>query len=100
MTTHEQGSIIEQEAELRCGATMSVIWLILILYGALSVLFAILYIPKLMQTLWAFYRIPKKPVTKKRRISRPRSVRTGIFCKLGSVELMRPVRVSVWLKLE
>ena len=48
---------------------MSVIWLILILYGALSVLFAILYIPKLMQTLWAFYRIPKKPVTKKRRIS-------------------------------
>ncbi len=28
------------------------------------------------------------------------AVRTGMFCKFGSVLEMRPVRVSVWLKLE
>ena len=32
------------------------------------------------------------------RISRPSSVRTGIFCKFGFDELSRPVAVPVWLK--
>ena len=37
---------------------------------------------------------------KNRRNSRPIAVRTGMFCRFGSVEEMRPVRVSVWLKFE
>ena len=37
--------------------------------------------------------------TKALRISRPSSVRTGMFCRLGSVEDMRPVAVIFWLKL-
>ena len=32
-----------------------------------------------------------------RRISRPSSVRTGMFCRLGLVDEMRPVAVTVWL---
>ena len=31
---------------------------------------------------------------------RPSSVRMGMVCKFGSVELMRPVRASVWIKVE
>ena len=30
------------------------------------------------------------------RISRPRSVRTGMFCRFGSFELNRPVAVETW----
>ena len=30
----------------------------------------------------------------------PWAVRTGMFCRLGSALEMRPVRVSVWLKVE
>ena len=35
--------------------------------------------------------------TKVARISRPSSVRIGMFCKFGSLELSRPVAVPVWL---
>ena len=31
------------------------------------------------------------------RISRPSSSRTGMFCRLGLVELSRPVEVTAWL---
>ena len=33
------------------------------------------------------------------RITRPKSVRTGMFCRLGSAEEMRPVAVTVWLSV-
>ncbi len=33
------------------------------------------------------------------RISRPTSVRMGMFCRFGSDELSRPVAATVWLKL-
>ena len=33
------------------------------------------------------------------RISAPKGVRTGMFCKLGSVEDRRPVAVTVFWKL-
>jgi hypothetical protein len=36
---------------------------------------------------------------KARRISRPSSVRMGMFCKLGLLLLMRPVTAPLWLKL-
>ena len=32
-----------------------------------------------------------------RRICWPRSVRDGMFCKFGSLELSRPVAATVWL---
>ena len=31
------------------------------------------------------------------RISRPSSVRMGMFCRLGSLELSRPVAATTWL---
>ena len=33
------------------------------------------------------------------RISRPSSVRIGMFCRFGFVEESRPVAVPVWLKV-
>ena len=36
--------------------------------------------------------------TKARRISRPTSVRIGMFCRLGSLLLKRPVAATAWLK--
>src|ERR1044072_8596486 len=39
------------------------------------------------------------PTTKPRRIARPSSVRTGMFCRLGSVDDSRPVAATVWLKV-
>ena len=33
-----------------------------------------------------------------RRISRPSSVRIGMFCRLGSELLKRPVAATAWLK--
>ena len=51
--------------------------------------------------LQAFPEIIAVPAArKKRRISLPSSERTGMFCRFGSVEEMRPVRVSVWLSVE
>ena len=35
--------------------------------------------------------------TKAERISRPSSVRMGMFCRLGSLELRRPVAATTWL---
>ena len=35
--------------------------------------------------------------TKPRRISSPRGVRTGMFCRFGSVDESRPVAAPVWL---
>ena len=40
---------------------------------------------------------PAAPGTKAERISRPSSVRTGMFCRFGSLELSRPVAVTTWL---
>jgi hypothetical protein len=37
--------------------------------------------------------------TMARRISRPDSVRIGMFCRLGLLLLRRPVTAPVWLKL-
>lgn len=34
---------------------------------------------------------------KARRISRPRSLRTGMLCRFGEDEDMRPVAAIVWL---
>ncbi len=36
---------------------------------------------------------------KARRISRPSSVRIGIFCRFGFVDDIRPVAVAVWLNV-
>ena len=36
--------------------------------------------------------------TNARRTSRPSSVRTGMFCRLGSEEERRPVAATAWLK--
>lgn len=42
----------------------------------------------------------RRNVTQKvSRIRRPASVRTGMFCRLGSVDDSRPVAAMVWLKV-
>ena len=39
------------------------------------------------------------PTTNVSRMRRPSAVRTGMFCRFGSVEDSRPVRAMVWLNV-